>query len=159
MALFDLNQLYKAVIMEHSKSPRHLGHVNQADKRIELLNPTCGDAIVVEYRLDPEGKIEEVKFNGEGCAISQASADMMCQVLKGQSQAEALSTIAGFDDLIGGLREDVTWKPDQLKQTLQDAYLLQGVKKFPARYKCGILAWRAIEMGLTGAQGQGPSEI
>lgn len=150
MSLYDLNHLYQAMIMERSRKPKHKGTLEHPTYRKELLNPTCGDAIVVELQCD-DPTITAVRFNGEGCAISMASADMMAQTLQGKTKEEALQLIAFFDHLVGGVRTQVDqehWNKDTLKKQLGDAYLLQGVKKFPARYKCAILAWRAVSLVL-----------
>lgn len=150
MSLFDLSSLYKEVIMDHSKSPRHQKQIENHSHRIELLNPTCGDAIIVEFTVKDD-LIEDIGFTGQGCAISIASADMMCGTLKGKHTDQAIEIIANFTHLIGGdsqLDPDQLMSDSQLKNTLNDAYLLEGIKKFPARYKCGILAWRALELGI-----------
>lgn len=151
MSLFDLTSLYKEVIMDHSKNPRHKKPIANYTHRVELLNPTCGDALVVEFTLHND-TIEEVGFTGQGCAISMASADMMCDTLKNKTKEQALEIIENFTHLIGGeLKSQAKPLMDttQLQDVLQDAYLLEGIKKFPARYKCGILAWRALELGMS----------
>lgn len=151
MSLFDLTSLYKEVIMDHSKNPRHQKTIANHSHRIELLNPTCGDAIVVEFTLNND-TIEEIGFTGQGCAISMASADMMCETLKNKTKEQALEIIANFTHLIGGeINEQAKPLMDtaQLQDILKDAYLLEGIKKLPARYKCGILAWRALELGMS----------
>lgn len=150
MSLFDLESLYKEVIMDHSKSPRNKKELAEADHRVELLNPTCGDAVIVEFTVEDD-KIQDIAFSGQGCAISMASADMMCETLKNKSTDDAVGIIANFAHLIGGeidSTKQYVMNEKELKTVLQDAYFLEGVKKFPARYKCGILAWRALEMGI-----------
>lgn len=150
MSLYDLNNLYKEVVMDHSSHPKFKKSIENPTHQIELLNPTCGDAILVEILLE-NGKIQDMAFTGSGCAISIASADMMCHALLGKTIEDAKEIIANFTHLIGGEIDETQFtllgKAD-LMTNLQDAYLLEGIKEFPARYKCGILAWRATEMAL-----------
>lgn len=164
MSLYDLSSLYKEVIMDHSNYPRYKKVLEAPTHRIELLNPTCGDAIVVEMVVE-DNDIQSIAFNGQGCAISMASADMMCQSLLNKPIQEAVNIIGNFAHLIGGetldkdLSDTKLMTQDELMKYIGDAYLLESLKKFPSRYKCGILAWRATEMALTQAPKQEPTNI
>lgn len=149
MGLSQLSQLYQAVVMDHSRHPRNRRKIDQADYQMELLNPTCGDAIQVMCKIDEEGRLSDVAFQGEGCAISIASASMMTQVMLGKTIDQAIELTHGFNQMVGGLNQDkLTLSPQSLKEALADAYFLNGVKNFPARYKCAVLSWRALEIGL-----------
>jgi nitrogen fixation NifU-like protein len=104
-------------------------------------NPSCGDEIHLDVKFGAEGAVEDVKFTGQGCAISQASASLMTLKIKGRSRADAEATLHAFHDLV------TTDVAEPAKQ-LGDLRLLQGVRKFPQRVKCAMLAWRAFEQAL-----------
>ncbi|MBG9981376.1 SUF system NifU family Fe-S cluster assembly protein [Facklamia sp. DSM 111018] len=149
MALNHLDQLYRAVVLDHSANPHHRGRLENATHQMELLNPTCGDAITVEM-LVKENTIQDIAFEGIGCTISIASASMMTDLMMGKSIEEAIQLVQAFNQLVGGTQpQDHTINEDTLRRMLKDASILAGVKKFPARYKCAILSWRAVEYGLT----------
>ena len=134
MSLNQLNQLYRQVILDHGQHPRHFGKLDHASQEVELFNPTCGDAIVLSLKIEDD-YIVDLAFSGQGCTISMASASMMCEALLGKTKDQAL---------VGGPGQaDESWE-----QALGDAALLEGVKAFPARYKCAILAWKALGLGL-----------
>lgn len=144
----ELEELYQQVLLDHSKRPRNFGEIAEGAVHVHGDNPSCGDEIHVHVRFGPEAQVEEIKFTGQGCAISQASASMMTQKLKGKSGAEAAELARAFHDLV---TQEVTEPP----RALGDLRLLQGVRKFPQRVKCAMLAWRAFEqaqaeMGNTG---------
>lgn len=149
MALSRLDQLYRTMVLDHSNKPHHHGHLDQPTHQMQLLNPTCGDAITVDL-LVKENKIQDIAFNGEGCTISIASASLMTDLMIGKTIDQAIQLVHDFNQLVGGpLAEDEEAKePSELQKQLQDAAILAGVKKFPARYKCAILSWRAVEYGL-----------
>lgn len=140
----ELEELYQQVILDHSRRPRNKGEIPGA-VRVHGDNPSCGDEIDLSVQFSPDGTVEDVKFLGQGCAISQASASMMTLKLKGRPRAEAESMLAAFHDLVTA---DVADPP----RMLGDLRLMAGVRKFPQRVKCAMLAWRAFEQAL---QGQG----
>lgn len=141
MALSKLDQLYRQVILDHSHHPRHKGLLQQTDhSTIELNNPTCGDVIFLQLLLDEKGIIKEVRFDGHGCSISTASASMMSEVMIGKSLSQAQQLATDFSDLVQGKEVN--------EDELQDAALLSGVAKFPARIKCATLAWKALERAI-----------
>lgn len=150
MALTKLDQLYRAVILDHSKSPRRRGELDKATAKIELRNPTCGDVIQVQLALE-DNKITDVRFDGSGCTISMASASMMTDAILNKTIEEALSLSEDFSELVQGN------EPDN-QNALGDAMMLSGVAKFPARIKCATLSWKALEKALandgTGVDGQ-----
>jgi len=143
----DLEELYQEVILDHSRRPRNFGVLENADVLVHGDNPACGDEIHLGVHFSPDGKLQEIKFNGQGCAISQASASMMTLKLKGRTRAEAADLSRAFHDL-------VTSDTAATSKQLGDLQLLQGVRKFPQRVKCAMLAWRAIEQALSETSGE-----
>jgi nitrogen fixation NifU-like protein len=137
----ELEELYQEVILDHSRRPRNFGTLPNADVLVHGDNPACGDEIHLGVHFDPEGKLEEIKFSGQGCAISQASASMMTMKLKGKTRSEAAELSRAFKNL-------VTTDATAESKNLGDLQLLQGVRKFPQRVKCAMLAWRAVEQAL-----------
>ncbi|MBM7646427.1 nitrogen fixation NifU-like protein [Scopulibacillus daqui] len=142
MSLNNLDQLYRQVIMDHYKNPRNRGELDQDNKLVvNMNNPTCGDRIQLQLQVE-DGKITDAKFTGEGCSISQSSASMMTDAIKGLSVNDALHMSEIFSDMVQGKDYD----EDELD--LGDVEALQGVCKFPARIKCATLAWKAMEKAL-----------
>lgn len=132
-----LEMLYRAVIMQHSQTPQNKGELLDASAEKTAYNPTCGDMVKVQIKTDHK-IINQVQFDGEGCAISMASASIMTELLKGKTFEEALALISDFTKLVsGGEPED--------KQALSEAAALQGVVQFPTRIRCAQLAWKAVE--------------
>lgn len=150
MALTKLDQLYRAVILDHSQSPRRRGVLDEKTTQIELRNPTCGDVIQVQLNVQ-NGIVKDVRFDGSGCTISMASASMMTEAIIGKPVDEALKLSEEFSQVVQG--NDV-----EHEQELGDAMMLSGVSKFPARIKCATLSWKALEKALanqgTGVDGQ-----
>jgi nitrogen fixation NifU-like protein len=144
----ELEELYQEVILDHSRRPRNFGTLPNADVVVHGDNPACGDEIHLGVHFSPDGKLEEIKFSGQGCAISQASASMMTMKLKGKTRAEAAELAHAFHDLVTG--EAASESP----KALGDLQLLQGVRKFPQRVKCAMLAWRAVEQALAQTRGE-----
>jgi nitrogen fixation NifU-like protein len=143
----ELEELYQAVILDHSRRPRNFGTLQNADVLVHGDNPSCGDEIHLGVHFDPEGKLAEIKFSGQGCAISQASASLMTMKLKGKTRAEATELGRAFHDL-------VTTDSTVTAKGLGDLQLLEGVRKFPQRVKCAMLPWRAVEQALAQTAGE-----
>ena len=143
----DLRDLYQEVILDHSRRPRNFGMLEKPDVLVHGDNPACGDEIHLGVQFGSDGKLQEIKFSGQGCAISQASASMMTAKLKGKSREEASEMARTFKNLV------TTEGPEQSK-SLGDLQLLQGVRKFPQRVKCAMLAWRALEQALAQTAGE-----
>ncbi|TES52396.1 SUF system NifU family Fe-S cluster assembly protein [Halalkalibacterium halodurans] len=141
MSFSNLDTLYRQVIMDHYKNPRNRGTIEDDTLSVNMNNPTCGDRIQLQMKLQ-DGKVVEAKFIGEGCSISLASASMMTQAVKGLKVDEALALSDIFSDMMLG--NDY----DDKRFDLGDIEALQGVTKFPARIKCATLAWKALEKGL-----------
>ncbi|MBT2732207.1 Fe-S cluster assembly sulfur transfer protein SufU [Carnobacterium sp. ISL-102] len=140
MALTKLNQLYRQVILDHSSHPHHHGGLEHATDRSDLTNPTCGDVLQLQLVIEDQ-IIKDIRFDGSGCTISQASASMMTDVVIGKTVAESLLLADQFSLLVQG--KEVT----KLEE-LGDAALLSGVAQFPARIKCATLSWKALEKAL-----------
>ncbi|MBD3949275.1 SUF system NifU family Fe-S cluster assembly protein [Tuanshanicoccus lijuaniae] len=147
MALNDLAHLYREVILDHAQHPRNQQTMRNATYQMELLNPTCGDAITVQLMVSSAGSIEKVTYTGSGCSISMASASMMTEVLMNKTLDEAIHLIEQFNRLVKGEAIE-----DESEELLKDAYYLAGVKNFPARYKCAVLAWKAVENAIAPQQ-------
>ena len=143
----ELEELYQEVILDHSRRPRNFGTLPNADVLVHGDNPACGDEIHLGVHFSPDGKLEEIKFSGQGCAISQASASMMTLKLKGKTRSEAAALSQAFHDL-------VTTDTAASSKQLGDLQFLQGVRKFPQRVKCAMLAWRAVEQALSQNAGE-----
>ena len=141
-----LRELYQEVILDHSRHPRHHGVLESASHKAEGYNPLCGDRVTVYLRLDRDGRVDDIKFEGKGCAISQASASMMTQLLKGRSQADAERLMTGFLHLVKG--EEASGLSEDDRETLD---VMSGISEFPMRVKCATLAWHtyknAVEEG------------
>ena len=137
----ELEELYQSVILDHSRRPRNKGEIAEGAVHVHGDNPSCGDEIHLHVKFGADGGVEDLKFTGQGCAISQASASLMTMKVKGRSRAEAETMIRAFHDLVS------IEVPDPPKM-LGDLRLLQGVKKFPQRVKCAMLAWRALEQAI-----------
>ncbi|MEK7466699.1 MAG: Fe-S cluster assembly sulfur transfer protein SufU [Planctomycetota bacterium] len=139
----SLESLYQEIIMEHFKAPRNRGEIATPDVSISMNNPFCGDDITLHLALK-DGKVSDVKFRGRGCAISQASASLMTEILKGKPMAEAMSSASLFKKMMRGETKKHEADP------LGDIVALEGVRKFPVRVKCALLAWSAFEEGVKG---------
>jgi nitrogen fixation protein NifU and related proteins len=143
----DLRDLYQQVILDHSKNPRNRGEIPPPCLHAHGDNPSCGDEIDVWLRLSEDGQnIDDLKFTGQGCAISQASASMMTQKIKGKSKAQAAAMREDFRRVVMG--DGAPADEDSLGELI----LLEGVQKFPQRVKCAMLAWRALEQALDSGQ-------
>ncbi|MDR0691233.1 MAG: SUF system NifU family Fe-S cluster assembly protein [Streptococcaceae bacterium] len=138
MALSKLASLYRAVILDHSSHPHHSGTLNGTTP-LEMNNPTCGDVIRLFLHINDDGIIEDISFDGRGCAISTASASMMSDVVLGKTVTKALKLSEKFSQLVQG--EEV----EKTEEMLGDAAFLNGVSKFPQRIKCATLAWNALK--------------
>ncbi len=135
-----LRELYTQTIMDHYQRPRNRGELAGADLEEHLLNPLCGDEVTV-YANFRDGKVAEVKFEGRGCSISQASASMMTERLVGKNREEAEAEIERFKTMMVGKEE--------FPET-EDLAALKGVIQYPSRVKCATLAWTAFQRGLEG---------
>lgn len=138
----SLDELYRDVILDHYSHPRNRGVAEPADTTREGANPLCGDEIRVSLRVR-DGVIEDVRFEGKGCSISQASASMMTDQIKGKPVAEANRLIAAFKAMM-----HTPAGADVAPDDLGDLVALSGVRKFPVRVKCATLSWITLELAL-----------
>lgn len=138
----DLDELYQEVILDHNKSPRNYRVMADANRKAEGYNPLCGDHVTVYVHLN-DGIIQDITFQGSGCAISKASASMMTAELKGKSEAAARELFEGVHQMLTGEGGAAAERVGKLK-------ILSGVCKFPARVKCASLAWHTVNAALQG---------
>ena len=141
MSLGNLRDLYQQVILERDKTPRHKGTTTPGHRRQKGHNPSCGDTIELTVQLNEAGdRIEDVKFEGEGCAISMASADLMAEALQGKTIEDALEMVQRYQGMMKGQKEF----PKQHRKL----NVMQGVAQFPVRIKCANLCWHAVKAAL-----------
>ncbi|MDQ7850778.1 MAG: SUF system NifU family Fe-S cluster assembly protein [Armatimonadota bacterium] len=133
-----LDDLYREIILDHYAHPRNRGRLATADITVEGANPLCGDELALYVRLEG-GSIAEVRFEGRGCSISQASASMLTEQVRGKTLAQARELVAAFKAMMRG-------EASPFDDT--DLAALQGVRKFPVRVKCATLAWVALDQGI-----------
>ena len=145
--LGELEELYQEVILDHSRRPRNFGELPDASVKVHGDNPACGDEIHLAVKFDGNGGLEEIKFTGHGCAISQASASLMTMKLKGKSRADVELMLRAFHEL-------VTSETNDAPKSLGDLEVMRGVRKFPQRVKCAMLPWRAVEQALRQSEGE-----
>ncbi|HLW86329.1 MAG TPA: SUF system NifU family Fe-S cluster assembly protein [Candidatus Sulfotelmatobacter sp.] len=142
----DLRDLYQEVILEHSKAPRNYRELQNPDRKAEGFNPLCGDHFTVYLQMQGD-TIQDVVFQGSGCAISKASASMMTQALKGKSRQDADELFHRFHDVVTG---QASVNGSQLE--LGKLAVFSGVSEFPTRVKCATLAWHTLQAALEGKQ-------
>lgn len=137
----DFRELYQETILDHSKRPHNFHEIADASAKAVGHNPLCGDRVTVYLRLD-DGKIADVAFVGQGCAISKASASLMTDAVKGKSKLEAHGLFEKFHTMVTG-------RPgDPVDASLGKLAVLSGVCEFPVRVKCASLAWHTLEAAL-----------
>lgn len=133
-----MEDLYQDVILDHFKHPRHRGKIEAPSACYSLLNPLCGDQIEMMLELDG-GSVKRVAFSGHGCAISQAAASMLSECCEGKSKAEALEILGKYKKMMSG---ELAFENET---SLGDTIALAGVRNFPARIRCALLACEALE--------------
>ena len=136
-------ELYQQVILEHNKKPKNFHKMDDATHKAEGYNPLCGDHLNVYLKLSDNDTIEEISFEGEGCAISKASSSMMTQSLKGKSVDEAKKLFKEFHNLIIG-----ELNPDKDQHSLGKLAIFSGIWHFPSRVKCASLCWHTMNGAL-----------
>jgi nitrogen fixation NifU-like protein len=137
----EISALYQEMILDHYRRPRNKGLLENADASVEMKNPLCGDEIALQVAFDGDS-VCDLKFSGRGCSISQASASMMTQLVKGKGGEEIDALRNRFRDMMLGDQSAVT------DEKLGSLRALSGVARFPARVKCALLAWNALESAL-----------
>jgi nitrogen fixation protein NifU and related proteins len=136
----DLKELYRDVILDHNKRPRNFGRIEPSDSHAEGHNPLCGDRLTVWLRLKDD-RIEDIRFEGKGCAISTASASLMTEAVKGKDKATVQS-------LYGRIHSLLTQQEVVADTSLGKLAALSGVREFPARVKCASLCWHTLNAAL-----------
>ena len=145
----ELRELYQEVILDHGKNPRNFRHPDDANREAKGENPMCGDRFMVYLKLS-DGVIEDVAFQGRGCAISTASASMMTEVVKGKSETEAKTLFETFHDLCTKDDHEHCDHGPVDEEAMEKLMVLSGVRQFPVRVKCATLAWHALNAAIEG---------
>ena len=145
----EIAALYQELILDHYRRPRNKGELEGATTSVTMKNPLCGDEVALHVLLDGD-KVSDLKFSGRGCSISQASASMMTQLVKGKSAAEIKELRETFRDMVMGATDA---NDQSVEKSLGSLRALSGVSRFPARVKCALLAWNALETALAGNPG------
>jgi nitrogen fixation NifU-like protein len=136
----ELDDLYRDVILDHNRRPRNFGGLDPADASAEGFNPMCGDRLTLRLRM-ADDKIGEIRFEGQGCAISTASASLMTEAVKGKTRAQALQLFGSIHSL---LTDDAATAGEELGKLAA----LSGVREYPARVKCASLCWHTLASAL-----------
>jgi len=136
----DLKELYRDVILDHNKRPRNFGKLEPSDSYADGHNPLCGDRLTVFLKMDGE-RVEDIRFQGKGCAISTASASLMTEAIKGKGKADISELFEKIHSLL--TRQDAVADP-----SLGKLAALSGVREYPARVKCASLCWHTLNAAL-----------
>ena len=146
--MFDSQELYQEIVMDHNRRPRNFGSMTDSTATSEGFNPLCGDQITLFLKVT-EDIVEDISFEGVGCAISKSSASMMTEGVKGKSVEEALTVFEAF-------REMITAKSDGSKDSeiLGDLEILKGVAQYPTRIKCATLSWHTLQAARQGTESE-----
>ena len=139
----EVRELYQQVILDHNKNPRNFGKLEDANRDQEGYNPLCGDHLHVYLQVDDDGVIEDIRFEGSGCAISKASASLMTDAVKGKSVEEAEAVFSRFQALV---TSEVNSPVDEAQ--VGKLAVFAGVREFPMRVKCATLAWHTMKSAL-----------
>jgi nitrogen fixation NifU-like protein len=143
----DLKELYRDVILDHNKRPRNFGKLAAADAHADGHNPLCGDRLTVFLKMDGD-RVDDIRFEGKGCAISTASASMMTEAIKGKDKADISALFEKIHSLL--TRQDAVADP-----SLGKLAALSGVREYPARVKCASLCWHTLNAALD----KGPTTV
>jgi nitrogen fixation NifU-like protein len=138
----DLRELYQEVILDHNRHPRNRGRLANATSHAEGYNPLCGDMVSLTL-LSENGMVTDIAFDGQGCAISTASASLMTEAVKGKSLEQAEKLFQEFQSM-------VTETGDAAHEDLGDLEVFAGVREYPVRIKCAVLPWHALHAAITG---------
>src|SRR6185295_1329363 len=133
----ELSELYQQVILDHNKKPRNFRKLETANHSAEGFNPLCGDQLTVYLHLEDDA-VQEVSFEGSGCAISKAAASMMTQAVKGKSKQDVEKMFTSFHEMVTGDTED------EEPESLGNLKVFAGVREFPVRVKCATLPWHTL---------------
>ena len=146
----NLKELYQEIILDHGKNPRNLKSINNYNKDAKGHNPLCGDKVHIYLKMNSNMKIEDISFEGSGCAISMASASIMTELFKGKEQKEVKEIVDDFLDMI---KEKPDLSTNKLKEDEKTKLMcLSGVKKYPMRVKCATLSWHTLTSAINNLQ-------
>ena len=146
----NLKELYQDIILDHGKSPRNFGKCKGYNFEAKGHNPLCGDKVHVYLKLNVEKNVEEVTFEGSGCAISMASASIMTDLVRGKEEHEVKEIV---EDFLGMIKENPDLKSKNLKDDEKTKLMcLSGVKQYPMRVKCATLSWHTLISAIDNAQ-------
>ena len=152
----NLKELYQEIILEHGKNPRNLRKTENFNKDAKGHNPLCGDKVHVYLKLNENKKIEDISFEGSGCAISMASASIMTDLVKGKEEHQVKEII---EDFLGMIKENPELKSKNLKEDEKTKLMcLSGVKQYPMRVKCATLSWHTLTSAINNTQEEINSE-
>ena len=146
----DLKELYQEIILDHGKNPRNLRKTENFNKDAKGHNPLCGDNVHIYLKLNENKKVEDISFEGHGCAISMASASIMTDLVKGKEEAEVKEIVNDFLDMIkekDELSNNILHEDDKTK-----LMCLSGVKQYPMRVKCATLSWHTLTSAINNSQ-------
>ena len=138
----SLDDLYREVILDHYRTPRNKRHIDAGGIDVHRNNPLCGDDITVHVVVDDNGVATDAAFEGQGCSISQASASMLTEKIRGKKVAE-------IEDIVLNFRKMMSGDEGPGEEELGDLIALKGVVKYPVRIKCAVLAWDALQEGIS----------
>jgi nitrogen fixation NifU-like protein len=146
----NLKELYQEIILEHGKNPRNLGKTHEFNKDAKGNNPLCGDNVHVYLKLNGQKIVEDISFEGSGCAISMASASIMTDLIKGKNEHEAKEII---EDFLGMIKENPELKSEYITEDEKTKLMcLSGVKQYPMRVKCATLSWHTFVSALDNSE-------
>ena len=140
----ELRDLYQATILDHNKSPRNYGDLPGANRSARGDNPICGDKLAVYLDVDDEDRVVDIRFDGQGCAISTASASLMTEFVKGRGREEIDDTFQRFHTLVTGNPSETVDAPD-----LGKLAVFSGVREYPVRVKCATLCWHTLRAAMS----------
>ena len=146
----NLKELYQEIILEHGKNPRNLGKAENFNKDAKGNNPLCGDNVHVYLKLNENKKVEDISFEGSGCAISMASASIMTDLVRGKEEKEVKEIVTDFLDMIKEKDELSTQLLNEDEKT--KLMCLSGVKQYPMRVKCATLSWHTLTSAMNNSQ-------
>tara|TARA_Y100001935_G_scaffold40573_1_gene32627 strand:+ start:40 stop:504 length:465 start_codon:yes stop_codon:yes gene_type:complete len=146
----NLKELYQEIILDHGKNPRNLGKFDNYNKDAKGHNPLCGDNVHVYLRLNENKKVEDISFEGSGCAISMASASIMTDMVRGKEEVEVKEIVTDF---LGMIKEKDVLDNKILKEDEKTKLMsLSGVKQYPMRVKCATLSWHTLTSALDNSE-------
>ena len=152
----NLKELYQEIILEHGKNPRNLRKTENFNKDAKGHNPLCGDSVHIYLKLNENKKVEDISFEGSGCAISMASASIMTDLVKGKEEHQVKEII---EDFLGMIKENPELKSKNLEEDDKTKLMcLSGVKQYPMRVKCATLSWHTLTSAINNTQEEINSE-